>query len=315
MTEWHWYRAHGLTVRSEIELPELMPGSPGPADLSIRLDPLPAQTFDGLDRSTPRIGGFRPTDAGYFVRFGMIAHFLVVERNTVLVTTIDGHDPGILRLVICGTIMGLILKMHGRLPMHAAAVVTPTGVALFVGDSGAGKSTLTAHLAASGFQVLSDDVTALANAPGGGMVAWPGTGVLKVKRDALLKLGTQPDTLPPVALRDDKHFLVNDTDPADRPFPISEVFQLAEGDGSPQIARLEPRSAIEALAGNTYRQGQTLLLGDQVAQFEKLGRLCQTADVYRLKRPWDATRVGETAAFLADHWRSMMATGRDSASG
>ena len=49
---------------------------------------------------------------------------------------------------------------QGGIILHASAVVTPVGAALFAGSSGAGKSTIAALLAkCAGWPILADDAT------------------------------------------------------------------------------------------------------------------------------------------------------------
>ena len=64
-------------------------------------------------------------------------------------------------LYFCGPVLTWILRLHGRVVLHAAAVSTEHGAVLLAGPSGAGKSTTAAGLALAGCRLLSDDTAAL----------------------------------------------------------------------------------------------------------------------------------------------------------
>jgi len=67
-------------------------------------------------------------------------------------------DPGLLPVIISGTMISVVLALGGHLVLHASAVDIG-GVALaFVGQSGMGKSTLATIMCVAGARLITDDV-------------------------------------------------------------------------------------------------------------------------------------------------------------
>ena len=117
----HYYRAFGLTIASELACPELMP-SRGTPDVTIRYGDMPATLDDAtaggvLYQITPnrflldlkRIGGNR-----YLVRYGSE---IIVERSVA----------ANIRPFLFTSCMGALLYQRGALPLHGSAIKTPEG--------------------------------------------------------------------------------------------------------------------------------------------------------------------------------------------
>jgi serine kinase of HPr protein (carbohydrate metabolism regulator) len=94
------------------------------------------------------------------------------------------------------TVLAALLHQRGCLVLHASAVLMNGGADVVSGETGAGKSTLLAALAAKGFPVVSDDVTAVRALPGGGIEVIPGPQWIHLCEDAAARLSLQ-STGPP----------------------------------------------------------------------------------------------------------------------
>ncbi|MGE5721093.1 MAG: hypothetical protein ACM3YM_01415, partial [Sphingomonadales bacterium] len=66
-------------------------------------------------------------------------------------------DPAALAAEVTDTLLLFLLARSGRIPLHAAGVMSGDTALVLSGPSGSGKSTLALAAAARGFQVLSDD--------------------------------------------------------------------------------------------------------------------------------------------------------------
>ena len=296
VTREHWYRAHGLLLRSELALPEFAPFGPGEADVTIRvLGEAPSRplTDDPLHYA---VHGEEAELA-----LATVGRLLVRSGKEILVTPEQGHDPGHLRLFVLGSGMGMLFHQRGQLVLHGAAIVRHGGVSVFVGPSGAGKSTLAAYLGRAGFPVLADDTLALHQA-GDGFVAYPGSGLFKIWADALEGLEVESEALTPVALRDEKYFLPNRSVAPDRPVPLAEAIVLDAGEGAPRLAPVGPLEALALVAQNAYRPEFVELMDRQADHFRLSARLIETVAVRRLTRPRDATLLPDTVALLHRHW-------------
>ena len=73
----------------------------------------------------------------------------------------DADRIPILGEILSRRILPRLTSLHGRVPIHAASLAREDGAILMFGMSGAGKSTLTAAMAATGWDIMSDDMSIL----------------------------------------------------------------------------------------------------------------------------------------------------------
>jgi hypothetical protein len=302
MTTQFWHRAHGLLFCSEISMPEFAEASLGSADVVIRLGPEAAEARTEADLAKGVFAGFLSTPAGPVLAVPEIADFLVRDGREILITPAEGHEPGMLRLYLQGSVIGMLFHQRGQLVLHGAAVVREGKISVFTGPSGAGKSTLAAHLGRQGFAVLADDTLPLSRTSYGGFQAWPGSRVFKLWKDALERIGTPDGDLPPIGNRFDKFMFTNPCAAPDRPAPLAEIILLDRGDGPAQLAEVKGLEAMALVAENAYRPEYVPLLGRDAAHFRLAAELSGAVRVLRLTRPWDAARMPETLDCLTAHW-------------
>jgi hypothetical protein len=73
----------------------------------------------------------------------------------------DADQIPLLGDILSRRVLPRLVALHGRVPIHAAALAGEDGAILVFGVSGAGKSTLTAAMAAAGWDIMSDDMSIL----------------------------------------------------------------------------------------------------------------------------------------------------------
>ena len=196
----HSYRAHGLTVHSDHELP-LPPAGPGTAapDLVLRAgagrpvpdtDP-PGCVLAALSRPDGnRFYCFTRTGGAVVLRYPGLCEF-VGDRtlSDVAVHLHPGADPGLIPVLAAGALVTVHLKLRRELVLHASAVRVDGRALAFVGASGMGKSTLAAALCLDGRDLVADDV--LRARPGGAGIVWVHPGSTETRlRPAARELAT-----------------------------------------------------------------------------------------------------------------------------
>ncbi|GAA5114942.1 hypothetical protein [Haloechinothrix salitolerans] len=169
------YRAHGLDVVSEIELP-LPPGdttsigtrSAAEPDLVLRRGPgrpVRPEPPDGTlvatltDADGALRYGIARAGAGVVLRYPGLCEF-VGDQDFGEVTAYPhpNVDDGYLPVLATGMMLALHLILRGELVLHASAVRDGDAAIAFVGASGMGKSTLATALCRDGCSLLADDV-------------------------------------------------------------------------------------------------------------------------------------------------------------
>lgn len=296
MNHRHYYRAHGLLVASDIALPELpLAGAAGHPDLSIALDGQLA-----LPADSPPDEAFVPWADGFLMRVPGAAHFHVRHGKEIRIRPMADADPGLLRLYLIGSALGMALHQRGLLVMHAAAVLQEGAVTLFVGDSGAGKSTLASKFAQAGHDVLADDVVAIQSDAQGVPYAWPGSTSFKLWTESLPGLGLEVATLVQVANRTEKYYVENAQPAADAPHRLGRILVLepAPATDNHVLQALPLLAATAAISANSYRPEYIGLLGRQASHLAQCVQVASAVPILGLRYPWDLTRLEETMAFV-----------------
>ncbi len=99
---------------------------------------------------------------GWMIRYSDRAAIGCDERGSMLdCTCSDADQAPVLADILTRRVLPRLTSLHGRMPVHAAALARDDGAVLLFGTSGAGKSTLTAALATAGWRIMSDDMSIL----------------------------------------------------------------------------------------------------------------------------------------------------------
>jgi hypothetical protein len=294
------YRGYGLSLVSDLELPEYQPiPIDGQPDIRIRIDGEAMAAWEASDKIA---GAFNPSRfGGHVLRIAEVAVFHVLEGAEIRIAAEPGADPGLVRLYTIGSAMGMALHQRGVLVLHGATIARDGLARIIVGDSGAGKSTLAALLGQAGCAVLGDDTIASKR-------LWQGSRVFKLWEESLDAMGIAADGLTPLGNRVRKFFVPNPGPSSDTEAELVEILLLEVHN---EAARIEPVTglrAVKAIAENTYRPEYVGLLGSEEQHFRQCADLARQVRVSRLLRPWDLARSGETVSAVLDLWDLARAT-------
>jgi hypothetical protein len=291
------YTAYGLSIDSELVLPELQPLSKLdiPADLTIRLGTI------NWDVSEPDNSGryFQVNREEAYLYWEVVGKFWVRSGKEIIVEPVKDASTQIVRLPLLSSVLAIVMHQRQHLVFHASAVAIHNQAAIFLGPKGQGKSTMVAALCGQGHQLLTDDVTALAQNAlaqnalaqdnGSGYAILPGYPQIKLFPEAAqASLGDNPATLSRLHPEVEKlarpipeHFWKT-------ALPLKRIYILAEG-ATPEIESLGSQTAMARLIGNSYIP---YLLGQQFLQsadaawhMRQCASLAQSVPIYRLVRP------------------------------
>jgi hypothetical protein len=293
------YSVFGLTVRSELPLPELPEIEDGAeADVRIRMDDVvaPADAGFGLHRVDGRLILVIPT----------VAKFLITAGADIAVQPEPGAPERNVRLYLLGSAFGAMLHQRGILPLHANVVEVHGKTVAFMGKSGAGKSTLAAWFYDHGYRVLADDVCVVRFDADGRAVAAPGLPRLRLSPEAVQITGRLIDGLAssfegdPLYEKFDVPIAKTGIAPT---LPIAAVYLLERGEEL-SIEPLAGLAAAEAIFANTYRGEFVSVAGRHQEHWATCMRLIRSIPVYRLRRPWTLVGRGEYMPALLAHIRN-----------
>lgn len=272
------YVAYGLSIHSDLPLPELVPGRRS-ADVTVRF----GSTGFSPQEPPEELRFYRSTDAMYMSRAD-IGTTMVRDGREIVVDPAPGVEEQQLRLLILGPALAVLLHQRGLLVLHASAVNVAGKVVAFVGESGQGKSTTAAALYAAGHSVVADDVMAVqVDARGGRPIVFPGFPQLKLWPEAAASsLGDTPETLPQIHPRMDKRARRVVRQFPSSSLPLSRIYILDEGETN-EIEPLRPQDALMQLIGHSYCAG--LIRGtDSGPHFLQCASVVNNVAVAYLKR-------------------------------
>jgi hypothetical protein len=313
------YRAYGLAIVSDVEIPELTPlrdlrdmgrnrvnlgihGSPRVIEEPAQWLNVAANGAGAPWLSTAKI------DGGYLLRFPKLADFVIdaTGHNIACTGAADLVNVVTLRHLAIDHVMPRVLNLLGIDSLHATAVASPVGAIAFVGDTGSGKSTLSASFHLAGFESFCDDCLVLREESGRIMAtpAYPG---VRLWDDSFKALMSDADPGAPVAQYTRKTRLLGDASGfrADT-LPLARIYLLqrpAEKSAeavTPAIAQVSPAEAFPLLVGASFPLDltDTAML---TRHFHFINRVAATVPIRRLTIPTDfAALPAVRAAVIAD---------------
>ncbi len=273
------YLAYGLTIHSEIELPELIVSTDA-TDVIVRYGPV---ELNGLalperDDSTGRADPhetlllFEPAGA-YRIRDGAE---IVIDRK-------PGATDSAVRLYLLGPVLAVLLHQRGLIVLHASATIINGQAVAFVAEKGTGKSTLAAAFHAQGHGIVADDLVPVdCDTPTGPMVH-PGFPQLKLYPEAAQQLGDRGTDLPKLLDHYEKRARRSDRDFPQHQLPIRRVYVLRNGEDE----RIEPmplRAAFGELVRHSFVLPLLKATNTQGIHFRQAVQLASLLKVQILQR-------------------------------
>ena len=280
----HRLKAFGLTVDSEIEIPELPESTDG----------------DGQDVVLTRRPIDRPADAdddrlSYRRQSGEL--LLLYEAATISLR--DGReiavdpDPAVpdevLRHLLIGPAFNYLLHQRGYYVLHASTVAIDDSAVAFVGESGMGKTTTAMAFLRAGHRILSDDVAAVV---ADGDRPHVRSGYPSIKLDpAVVERFDVPveDPQQPSSVRD-RHFHGLQHEQPESPVPLERIYLLEDADHE-AVVPLEPQEQVFELVRNTYTIDLLAETGEAKSNFGRCSSLADSVPVKRLQRRRDLEQL------------------------
>jgi len=299
------YRAYGLSLLSDHDIPGLKPSTvTEPVDVTIHWlgsAPIPFPPLEDLyDTAESRDATGRPllvvrrsTDGRrYSFDYSDGTQFLIADDGReVWARWSDPLTSEDTATYLLGPVLGFMLRLRGRLCLHASAVALGDDAVAFAGPSGEGKSTLAAWLVSQGFKAVAEDILPL-RWDAGRVWADPGPPLIRLWQPSVQSLFGAPDSMPLMTPNWDKRFQPLSTQAgtfmADR-VPLRVIYLLAgrePGRRAAQIRSLTPQAALLALVSNTYAN-RLLDVAMRAREFQLLGQMLSVVPVRELQLPDD----------------------------
>ena len=283
------YRVFGLSVCSEIELPELASGdSAVQADVTISVGPIDASI------SAP---GIHATGGDLVFVAEDVARYRISGGREIVVDPLPGTPERNVRLFLLGSAFGALLHQRGLLPLHANAVEIGGKAVAFMGESGAGKSTLAAWFHDHGYRVLADDVTVIRFPDDRPPTVAAGLPRLRLWRDAMELTRREPEDFQRSYAGEtpyEKFDVATSAAPSsDADLELAAVFELVRGEEL-HFESLEGANLLTSVYAHTYRGEFVGPAGGEHAHWSTAIRLAQSVPFIRVARPWNLSVLDRT---------------------
>jgi hypothetical protein len=281
-----FYKVYGLTIASELELPELLAwdgrGSP---DVTITFQSIETK----LENPVHKDSFVEVDEDACLLKVCGVARYKIVRGEEIIIDLEQDVPPGDVRLYLLGSVFGALLHQRGCFPLHASTILTPDGLWAFTGESGAGKSTLAAWLHYSqDWPVVSDDVAVL-KSENGCFYLEPGPPRLKLWKDALKSLNiSEKGLLNDLTKTEKYHLRPNCSLQTESSHSLSALFILNRTEDA--CATLHTMYGIEALQAviySIYNPQFGKYLNDPKRLINVASDLANHIKIYEYRRPWD----------------------------
>lgn len=280
-----FYNIFGLSIASEIELPEAspLPATENP-QVTVELGSVNAASFRNNNDKAWRHYSIEPMHTIFGCSAGI---FDIRDGSRICIDPVPGAEHSKLRMFLLGSAMGAIQVQRGRIPIHGGAILSGNQGIIISGSPGAGKSTMTSALVHRGFKYLSDDVSSIATENGKPMII-PAYPQLKLIRDACISLGYDPNTLHMVDRERDKFACRNRRDWYGKPVCAGMLVRLISVKaGEPMHAQpVTGRYKLAAVAGSLYRHWMHLREGRlPPEEFKKILSIASAVKIFDVRIP------------------------------
>lgn len=296
------YRACGLDIRSDIELPGLRPrvSATDVAPVSITQGPVPEEIDALILKAGPNWQ--RSADA-FLLKIPGLARFLIGGRSSITYQPDDGIAADDLTAFLTGSVLGILLHLRQSVVLHASAVLVGGQAVLFCGASGAGKSTLCAALGKRGHPMLSDDLCVLAPGRDGRLWTESDGRQHKLWERSLRSLDLEEQRGAGVRHQINKFYVRPRSIHADAA-PVTRLYQLVEqrNGEAPGIEPLALADAAIMVRQNAFRPRMMWQLEQKTDYFRVAAQLYAHARFARFRRPFDFSGIEQGLDMLERDW-------------
>lgn len=296
------YAAHGLTIESPFNLPDLLQTN-SPADVKIIYGKLTedfvAETL-GETKIFNRPGcQTRVSTRGLMLEWARVGKVLIRNGNEVIVEPEDGTEEADLQPFLTGPVLSVLLHQRGNLVLHGSSVNVGGNAIAFLGSKGFGKSTLAASMQVRGHHLITDDILPV-TFEGNAAKTFPGYPKIKLFPDSVEAVGEVPAHLPLIHRWVDKHSFQCAENFQTSPVRLSRIYILSQGDET-LINQLDFQMAFIEITRNSHLGRFLEALDCRRQHFEQCQQLVQTVPVFQLQRSQRLDSLPEVCALLENH--------------
>jgi len=274
------YRAFGLDIQSEIEIPEFLAGQFAVPEVEVVISSTPSAL------ETPEKTGvcYQVKEQEFLLWVDNIARYYVKEGKKITIQKYGSSTLQEVRLFLIGVVFSALLQQRSKFALHASAIKHGEECFLICGRSGAGKSTLTREFLNAGYQLLADDISVISGNDQAVFVQ-PAFPFIKLWKDSMDHLELKEEEGRKLRDEMEKYGFQLTHEFYSEELPVSRIFILVPYNQpvykSEQLTGLEK---FAALKNHTYRF-QFISTANRSYHFKALHTLASDIPVTRIYRP------------------------------
>lgn len=238
------YEAFGLTIHSEIELPELIHSNSEKVDIKIYLGIV---EYDKKDILIEGMSYIVKKEAIY--RFWDSIGKFRIDKDSIIVNPVQNLPQKILRNFILGSVFATLLRMRKFFVLHASSVNINGSAIAFSGFKGYGKSTTVMAFYLEGYPIVADDYIPICFDNLGIPLITPGFPSLRLSNESRKAMGIDNIDLESDII--DKTYISLKNFFSKLKLPLKKIYILKRGKKA-KIIDLKPQEAFIELVKNTF---------------------------------------------------------------
>jgi hypothetical protein len=290
------YRLFGITVDSEIELPQAV-DTDLPADVTIEYG-----DFEKTIKN-PIFSGirFQVGETDFLLQVDGVAYYYIENGNKITVSPFPNASESDIKVFLLSTCFGALVHQRGMLPIHGSAVEFNGKAVVFSGVSGVGKSTIAMALQKKGFPIIADDMCVVKTNADGKPILYPGYSQTKLWADSLNALEIKSTNLNKVRETIQKFSVPVEKYKID-PLEIHTIYSLTPSNRNKiEITNLKGVEKFNWLNVNTYRYNFIKTTEGLAIHFKHITAVASRCNIKQVIRPQKGFLLNElTDAIIND---------------
>lgn len=292
------YKAYGISIESQIRLPELLEladadAQPTESRVNIKLGEIPAK----LDSILEQNEFYQISENECIVSVPGVARFRIENGDDITVQPRENADEAEIRTYLLGTVFSCLLHQRKKLPMHVSSIAVNSRAIAFTGESGAGKSTIASLLhRRAGYPLICDDVGVFSVNRGKPMIVG-GVHRLRLTETIASDYRFINEGATEAWQHAEKRSIVYPQAFTDAEYTIGALVLLERGRGF-HLEEVFGLKKLSLIRGAIFRPFFEKCFNDQELVFKSLAAMSDKLSVFVFSRPWDAANITPSVDYL-----------------
>ena len=248
-----FYKAYGLTICSEIDLPELNNEGLG-TDVVITFGNINSTCENFEERDFGGDSKVRISDKYIYYLLDDMDICRINQGKEIVINQDTELDKSFLRVIILGPVLSILLHQRDNLVLHAGAVNINGGAVAFLGNNGSGKSTSIFALYNKGYPFVTDDSLPVTFNESDSPVVIPSYSRLKLRPDIITGLQGNLNIVSKTHKYSQKYSYYAKNNFSHNQLPLKKIYIIEKGEYW-DLKSLKPTDSLIRLIKSSYCYG------------------------------------------------------------